>query len=50
MYVVHLHSPGHIHLHRYIHRKMRMLGRGTLTPDQTYAVTALVLYLNGILD
>ena len=34
----------------YIHRKMPYARPGTLTPDQTYAVTAFVLYLNGILD
>ena len=34
----------------YIHRKMPYARPGTLTPDQTYAVTAFVLYLNGMLD
>ncbi len=34
----------------YIHRKMPYARPGTLTSDQTYAVTAFVLYLNGILD
>lgn len=34
----------------YIHRKMPYARPATLTPDQTYAVTAFVLYLNGILD
>jgi mono/diheme cytochrome c family protein len=34
----------------YIHRKMPYARPGTLTPNQTYAVTAFVLYLNGILD
>ena len=34
----------------YIHRKMPYARPGTLTPDETYAVTAFVLYLNGILD
>jgi S-disulfanyl-L-cysteine oxidoreductase SoxD len=33
----------------YIHRKMPYARPGTLTPDQTYAVTSFVLYLNGIL-
>lgn len=34
----------------FIHRTMPYARPGTLTPDQTYAVTAFVLYLNGILD
>lgn len=34
----------------YIHRKMPYAQPGTLTPNQTYAVTAFVLNLNGILD
>ena len=34
----------------YIHRKMPYARPGTLTPDETYALTAFVLYLNGILD
>jgi S-disulfanyl-L-cysteine oxidoreductase SoxD len=34
----------------YIYRKMPYSRPGTLAPDQTYAVTAFVLYLNGIVD
>jgi S-disulfanyl-L-cysteine oxidoreductase SoxD len=34
----------------YIHRTMPYARPGTLTPSETYAVTAFVLYLNGILD
>ena len=34
----------------YIHRKMPYARPGSLTPDETYAVTAFVLYLNGIVD
>ena len=34
----------------YIHRKMPYPRPGTLTPDETYAVTAFILYLNGIVD
>lgn len=34
----------------FIHRAMPYAQPGTLTPDQTYALTAFVLYLNGILD
>jgi S-disulfanyl-L-cysteine oxidoreductase SoxD len=34
----------------FIHRTMPYTRPGTLTPNQTYAVTAFVLYLNGILD
>lgn len=34
----------------FIHRTMPYARPGTLNPDQTYAVTAYVLYLNGILD
>jgi len=34
----------------FIHRKMPYARPGTLTPDQTYSVTAFILYLNGILD
>lgn len=34
----------------FIHRTMPYARPGTLNPDQTYAVTAFVLYLNGILD
>lgn len=34
----------------YIHRKMPYARPGTLTPDETYSVTAFVLYLNGILQ
>lgn len=34
----------------YIHRKMPYARPGTLTPDETYALTAFVLYLNGIVD
>jgi len=34
----------------YIHRKMPYARPGTLTPDETYSVTAFVLSLNGILD
>jgi S-disulfanyl-L-cysteine oxidoreductase SoxD len=34
----------------YIHRTMPYARPGTLTPNQTYAVTAFILYLNGILD
>ena len=34
----------------YIHRTMPYARPGTLTSNQTYAVTAFVLYLNGIVD
>jgi hypothetical protein len=34
----------------YIHRKMPYPRPGTLTLDETYAVTAFILYLNGIVD
>lgn len=34
----------------HIHRTMPYPRPGTLTADQTYAVTAFILYLNGILD
>jgi S-disulfanyl-L-cysteine oxidoreductase SoxD len=34
----------------YIHRTMPYSRPGTLTPDETYAVTAFILYLNGIVD
>lgn len=34
----------------FIHRTMPYARPGTLTPDETYAVTAFVLYLNGILN
>jgi S-disulfanyl-L-cysteine oxidoreductase SoxD len=34
----------------FIHRKMPYAQPGTLDANQTYAVTAFVLYLNGILD
>lgn len=34
----------------YIHRKMPYPRPGSLTPDETYAVTAFILYLNGIVD
>lgn len=34
----------------YIHRKMPYTRPGTLTPDETYSVTAFLLYLNGILE
>jgi len=34
----------------YIHRTMPYSRPGSLTPDQTYAVTAFILYLNGIVD
>jgi S-disulfanyl-L-cysteine oxidoreductase SoxD len=34
----------------YIHRKMPYAQPGTLTPEETYSVTAFVLYLNGILE
>jgi mono/diheme cytochrome c family protein len=34
----------------FIRRTMPYARPGTLTPNQTYAVTAFVLYLNGILD
>jgi S-disulfanyl-L-cysteine oxidoreductase SoxD len=34
----------------YIHRTMPYTRPGTLTPNQTYAVTGFVLYLNGIVD
>jgi cytochrome c len=34
----------------YIHRKMPYARPGTLTPDETYAVTAFILYLSGIVD
>lgn len=34
----------------FIHRTMPYARPGTLTPDQTYALTAFVLHLNGILD
>ncbi|HXN20095.1 MAG TPA: cytochrome c [Candidatus Binatus sp.] len=34
----------------FIHRTMPYDGPGSLTPDETYAVTAFILYLNGIVD
>jgi mono/diheme cytochrome c family protein len=34
----------------YIHRTMPYSRPGTLTHDETYAVTAFILYLNGIVD
>ena len=34
----------------YIHRKMPYPRPGTLTANETYAVTAFILYLNGVLD
>jgi mono/diheme cytochrome c family protein len=34
----------------YIHRTMPYSRPGTLRPDETYAVTAFILYLNGIVD
>lgn len=34
----------------FIHRTMPYARPGTLTPDETYAVTAFVLYLDGILN
>ena len=34
----------------YIHRTMPYSRPGTLAPDETYAVTAFILYLNGIVD
>jgi len=34
----------------YIHRTMPYPRPGSLTPDETYAVTAFILYLNGIVD
>ena len=34
----------------FIHRNMPYARPGSLTPDETYAVTAFVLYLNGIVD
>lgn len=34
----------------FIHRTMPYPRPGTLTSDETYAVTAFILYLNGILD
>jgi cytochrome c len=32
----------------FIHRTMPYARPGSLTPDETYAVTAFILYLNGI--
>jgi hypothetical protein len=34
----------------YIHRMMPYPRPGSLTPDETYAVTAFILYLNGIVE
>ncbi len=34
----------------FIHRTMPYVQPGTLTPNQTYAVIAFILYLNGIVD
>jgi S-disulfanyl-L-cysteine oxidoreductase SoxD len=34
----------------FIHRNMPYARPGSLTPDETYAVTAFILYLNGIVD
>jgi S-disulfanyl-L-cysteine oxidoreductase SoxD len=34
----------------FIHRTMPYARPGSLTPDQTYALTAFILYLNGIVD
>ena len=34
----------------YIHRSMPYQRPGTLRPDETYAVTAYILYLNGIVE
>jgi hypothetical protein len=34
----------------YIHRTMPYPRPGSLTPDETYAVTAFILYLNGIVN
>jgi S-disulfanyl-L-cysteine oxidoreductase SoxD len=34
----------------FIHRTMPYSRPGSLTPDQTYMVTAFILYLNGIVD
>ena len=34
----------------YTRRAMPYQRPGTLTPDETYAVTALILYMNGIVD
>lgn len=34
----------------YIHRTMPYPRPGSLTPDETYAVTAFILYLNGIVE
>ena len=34
----------------FIHRTMPYPRPGSLTPDETYAVTAFILYLNGIVD
>jgi S-disulfanyl-L-cysteine oxidoreductase SoxD len=34
----------------HIHRTMPYPRPGSLTPDETYAVTAFILYLNGIVD
>jgi cytochrome c len=34
----------------FIHRQMPYAQPGTLTPDQTYALTAYLLYLNGIVN
>lgn len=34
----------------YIHRTMPYPRPGSLTPDETYAVTGFILYLNGIVD
>jgi hypothetical protein len=34
----------------FIHRTMPYARPGSLTPDETYAVTAFILYLNGIID
>jgi len=34
----------------FIHRTMPYQRPGSLTPDETYAVTAFILYLNGVID
>jgi|SRR5579862_9290925 len=34
----------------FIHRTMPYARPGSLTPDETYSVTAFILYLNGIVD
>ncbi|MFC3105355.1 c-type cytochrome [Salinisphaera aquimarina] len=37
-------------LYDYIHRAMPLTSPQSLSPDETYAVTAYVLYLNGLVD